>query len=288
MANAAAKTAIGPIALIAIEQYYPKEQRVIDDNLAYRMLPASVRVLVPLMKPRWMRNCIISLSEKSEPGIWGGLLCRKRYIDEKITDSCKDFDEVVNLGAGFDTRNFRLPSLSGIPIWEIDQPQNIKAKETRLLKILGEIPSNVRFLPVDFDHEDIATALRSRGYSTDKRTFFIMEAVTQYLTDHGMEKVFDFLSNAAMGSRLAFTYVCKDFLDGRSMYNWESGYKRFVLGNVWHYAMEPEVLPEFLKRYGWKVIEDRGYDELADEYLKPSGRELKSTPVERMVYAEKS
>jgi hypothetical protein len=41
------------------------------------------------------------------------------------------------------------------------------------------------------------------------------------------------------------------------------------------------------KGYGWRIIEDVGYDELADKYIVPTGRRLASTPVERMVYAER-
>jgi hypothetical protein len=51
--------------------------------------------------------------------------------------------------------------------------------------------------------------------------------------------------------------------------------------------MEPENCPNFLKGYRWRIIEDVGYDELADKYIVPTGRRLASTPVERMVYAEK-
>jgi hypothetical protein len=51
--------------------------------------------------------------------------------------------------------------------------------------------------------------------------------------------------------------------------------------------MEPENCPNFLKRYRWRIIEDVGYDELADKYIVPTGRRLASTPVERMVCAEK-
>ena len=39
--------------------------------------------------------------------------------------------------------------------------------------------------------------------------------------------------------------------------------------------------------YGWHVVEHLGYEELAERYVKPTGRELASTPIERMVYAEK-
>lgn len=288
MSKAAARTSIGPIALIAVEQYFPDGQRVINDSLAYRMLSTSSKVFVRLMKPGWMRDWIIGLSEKSQPGIWGGLLCRKRYIDDRLTASAKDIEAVVNLGAGFDTRCFRLSSLIDKPVWEIDQPENISAKEERLRRVFRTIPANVSLVPVDFDHEDLAAALESNGYAINRRTFFVMEAVTQYLTQQGMENVFGFLSKASSGSRLVFTYVRKDFIDGKAFYGWESGYKRFVKGGIWFGAFEPDELPGFLMKYGWKVIEDRGYDALADEYLRPTGRRLCSTPVERMVFAEKS
>lgn len=287
MAKEAAKTAMGPTALIAVEQFYPDNQRVITDNLAYRILPASSRFFVNLLRIEWIRNLTIGLSEKSQPGIWGGLLCRKRYIDDKLTESAGDFEMIVNLGAGFDTRCFRLQSISGMPVWETDQPENIKAKENRLRKIFGKITSDVKLVPVDFDSEELSSLLEAKGYSVNKRTFFIMEAVTQYLTAEGAEKNFDFLSKAVSGSRLIFTYVRKDFIDGKNLYGWESGYKRFVTGKIWHYGIEPDKLPEFLKNYGWSVIEDRGYNELAAEYLKPTGRKLTSTPVERIVYSEK-
>lgn len=51
--------------------------------------------------------------------------------------------------------------------------------------------------------------------------------------------------------------------------------------------MDPDAVPDSLGRYGWRVIDHLGYDELAERYVKPTSRNLASTPVERMVYAEK-
>ena len=56
---------------------------------------------------------------------------------------------------------------------------------------------------------------------------------------------------------------------------------------IWLFGMDPESVAGFLDGYGWRVVEHLGYDELAERYVKPTGRELASTPVERMVYAEK-
>ena len=287
MARAAARTAIMPIALVAVEQYLPKAQRVIDDGLAARMLPLGVLIFVRFLRSRWIRDWIIGLSEKSNPGIWGGLLCRKRYIDEKLVASRNEIEAVVNLGAGFDTRPYRLHALSGLPVWEVDQCENVEAKEKQLRGAFGKIPANVKLVPADFDRDDLGSILAAQRYCAAKPTFFVWEAVTQYLTEQGVRATFGWLAKAAPGSRLAFTYVRKGFLDGRTFYGWESGYWRFVANKIWLFGMEPEDCPNFLKGYGWRIIEDVGYNELADRYIVPTGRRLASTSLERIVYAER-
>lgn len=287
MTKAAAKTGVGPTTLVAIEQNFPENERIITDNLAYQILPWSVKVFVWLTRVPLVRNVMVQLIEKDAPGIWGGILCRKRYIDEKLADSVSYIDEIVNMGAGFDTRIYRLSDLSKICIWELDQPENIKLKRNRLIDVLGIIPAHIKLVPIDFDREDLSNVLKSQGYSTKTRTFFILEAVTQYLTEEGIRTIFDFLEGVAPGSRLAFTYVLKDFIDGRNMYGWKKGYKRYVTNKIWIFGMEPESWPKFLSEQGWQIIEDIGHDELAEKYVKSTGRILKLTQIERMVFAEK-
>jgi methyltransferase (TIGR00027 family) len=288
MSKQAARTGAGPTALVAIEQYFPEGERILDDALAYQMLPFLVRVFVWSMRSRRFRSWMVRATEKDTPGIWNGMMCRKRYIDEKLIDSIRHIEAVVNLGTGFDTRAYRLPALSSAPVWEVDQFENIKSKQTRLRKIFETVPSHVRLVAMDFDRESIGAALESSEYTSSKRAFFVWEAVTQYLTERGIRATFDFLAKAASGSRLAFTYVRKDFLDGRVMYGWEKGYKQFVKSGLWLFGMEPEGWPDFLKEYGWRVVEDVGYDEMAEKYVKPTGRALATMPIERMVYAEKA
>ena len=288
MAQAAAKTGVGPTTTVAVEQYFPEDQRIIDDDLAYRILPFGMRAIVWLMRPDSARDWIVRISEKSAPGIWGGVLCRKRYIDEKLIESAGQVDAVVNLGTGFDTRAYRLPSLADVPVWEVDQPENIEPKRVRLRKLFGEVPPHVALVPIDFDSQELGGRLAAHGYSADTRTFFIWEAVTQYLTENGIRATFDFLSRAARGSRLAFTYIRKDFIDGQVMYGQERLYRNYVVREkIWLFGMDPEGVPELLGAYGWRVVEHLGYEELAERYMPPTGRELATTPIERMVYAEK-
>ena len=55
-------------------------------------------MFVGLLGLPWMRDWLIGVSEKNDPGIWGSLLFRKRYIDEKLQASRNEIEAVVSLG----------------------------------------------------------------------------------------------------------------------------------------------------------------------------------------------
>jgi len=289
MAQKAADTGVGPAAIVAMEQHFPEGERIINDDLAYQILPFGLRAYIWLSRFSWARDWMVRAAEKKAPGVWAIFPCRKRYIEEKAAEAVVEQAEtVVNLGAGFDTLAYRLPALAKVPVWEVDQPENIDAKRSRLEKALGEVPKHVTLVPIDFDSDDLAAVLVSHGYALDKKTFFILEAVTQYLTEVGIQTTFDFLAKAPAGSRLVFTYVRKDFIDGTVLHGLGSLHERLVLKDKsWLFCMDPEGVPDFLDGYGWRVLEHLGYKELADVYVKPTGRRLASLPIERLVYAEK-
>jgi methyltransferase (TIGR00027 family) len=287
MTSKAAKTGPGAMVLVAIEQYYPECERIITDDLAYRILPLGFRAEVRLIGR--FKDWIIRKSEKKVPGLWAGIMGRKRYIDDRVADDADgQVEAVVNLGAGFDTRAYRLQALANVPVWEVDQPQNIDGKRSRLQKLFQEVPAHVTLVPIDFDHEDLATVLASHGYEPDRKTFFIWEGVTQYLIESGIQATFQFLATAPAGSRLALTYTPKDFIDGKVFYGQKYLYKRMLLKDkIWFFGLDPDNVDDFLGEYGWHVLEHLGYDELDKRYVKPTGRELQTMAIERIVYSEK-
>jgi len=289
MAQKAADTGVGPAAIVAIEQHFPEGARIINDDLAFQMLPFGVRAYVWLSRFSWARDWMVRAGEKKAPGVWAMALCRKRYIDDKVIEAVVEQAEtVVNLGAGFDTQAYRLPALANVPVWEVDQPDNIDAKRSRLKKVFGEVPAHLTLVSIDFDSQDLGAVLASHNCAVDARTFFILEGVTQYLTEAGIQETFDFLAKAPAGSRLVFTYVRKDFMDGKVFYGHEFLYKKMLLKDkIWLFGMDPEDVADFLGGYGWRVLEHLGYEELAEVYVKPTGRKLESLALERVVYAEK-
>lgn len=289
--DAAAQTGIGPTLMVAIEQKFSSEQRIIQDNLAVKILPGGYRFFVKPMQIPVLRNWMVKASEKQVTGIWSGIMCRKRYIDDKVVSAVtgeNSVDAIVNLGAGYDTRAYRLPALAPVPVWEVDQPVNIEAKQAGLNKALGQMPAHVTLVPINFMEEDLETVLKANGYPGDRKTFFIWEAVSQYLTETAVRQTFDFLAQAPAGSQLAFTYVLKDFVEGKNLYGLEKFYERMIVkDNAWHFGFATEEVVDFLSEYGWRLVEDLSYHELGERYMKPTGRDLPAMTIERMVYAEK-
>jgi methyltransferase (TIGR00027 family) len=287
MTRKAAQTGPGAMVPVAIEQSFPESERILTDDLAFPILPFGYRAEVRLIGR--FKDWIIRKSEQKVPGLWGGIMARKRYIDEIVTKAADGrIEAVVNLGAGFDTRAFRLPALAEVPVWEVDQPQNIIAKRSRLEKLFRKAPTHVNLVPIDFDHDDLATVLSLHGYTSDKKTFFIWEGVTQYITESGIRATFEFMARAPAGSRLVFTFIPKDFIDGEVFYGQEYLYRQMLVKDkIWVFGMDPEHVDGFLDEYGWRVLEHLGYEELGERYVKPTGRELESLAIERIVAAEK-
>lgn len=287
MTKEAAKTGMGPTFLIAVEQSFPEDQRIITDKMAGPILPLTYRIMVRLFSIKFFRHWLISTSETSTPGLWSGLMLRKLYINEKLDENRAKIEEIVNLGAGYDTRSFTLPSISTTPIWELDQPQIMDPKKKRVISIEGSVPDHVKLIATDFDHDDINQTLKNNGYSIDKPTFFILEAVTQYLDEDSVRKMFKFLSNAQTGSRIVFTYVLQGFIEGVETYGMGDLYKKYVFPKIWKFGMYTEDCQEFLDEYGWKIIEDVGADDIYDKYITSNKRDLATTKIERIIYAEK-
>jgi methyltransferase (TIGR00027 family) len=276
------------MTIVAAEQYSNAGHRLVHDELAYRFLPGGVQWIVRLTRWRWARNLLIKLTEKTAHGIWGSVLCRKRYIDDKLQEASGAIDAVVILGAGLDTRAYRMAERGTLPVFEVDLPENIAYKRTRVQELLGQLPASVQLVSIDFERQNLETILADHGYRGGLRTFFVWEAVTQYLTEGSVRKTFDFLAKAASGSRLVFTYVRQDFMDGVNLYGAALAYQRFrVKQRVWRFGMVPEQVAAFLDAYGWREVEQMGGQDFAARYIRPSGHEMPVSELERSVYAEK-
>lgn len=286
--NGVARTALGPMTLAAIEQHEPAGRRLVDDDLAASFLPARARLLVRLTRTGWLRRAVFAAAERRAPGIWAAIACRKRYIDERLSDPLNETDSVIVLGAGLDTRGCRIARHGDLPVYEVDRPEAVDHKREVLQRIAGDVPPSIHLVAADLETDDLMAALESHGYRRDQRAFIIWEGVTQYLSVEAVAATLTTLSAVAPGSRLVFSYIRQDFVDGTALHGADALYRRFrQRGQLWKFGMVPEELSETLAEHGWRLVEQVGPSYYRDTYIRPTGRVLSASPIEWMALAER-
>jgi methyltransferase (TIGR00027 family) len=99
-----AQSADGPMMFPALEMHYPERQRIVEDPEAIAMLSPGLRVAVRAMRASWLRRMAARAFDGQTPGLWGGMVARKRYADEQVAAALEaGIRQFVILGAGFDT-----------------------------------------------------------------------------------------------------------------------------------------------------------------------------------------
>lgn len=248
------------------------EERVLDDPFGRKFLPPLFRLfLLP-----GARHLLVAVTERRVPGTIGMLLCRTRFIDDALGGALGEgCQQVVNLGAGFDTRAFRIPGIQRTRVFEVDQPAPLAWKEARLRQVLGGPPAHVRFVPIDFDTQDLTEALNEAGFRAGLKTFFIWESVTQYITAEAVDRTLALVAGQAAGSKLAFTYVRRGMVDGtdRSAYEAQLVAIFEQAGTPLIFGIDPGELAAFLNQRGLSLVEHLTAEDYRRRYLVPLGRQ---------------
>jgi len=283
-------TAYGAAFLRAVENLLPEDKRLFEDPYSEKILPPVYKYFVIIMRPPKIWNFLMNMREKSTPGVVGGILCRTRYIDDVLNNAIEEgVGTVVNLGAGMDTRAFRIPGIENIQYFELDFPELQKVKRSYIDKKIGELPSNVSLVPIDFNSQALGKELKKAGYDSSSKTLFIWEGVTQYISKEAIDDTLKYVAQACTGSRIVFTYVLESFINGsyipdglNSLYRLSVKTKNplFVCG------FDPAKMCEYLSKYSLYLIEDVGHEEYLERYIKPKGRDLTVMEIERTVLAE--
>lgn len=110
------RTAFGTEICRLIMQYQPEGARLFDDPVVKEMVGGPIRLM---MRFDGMRKLTIRQTDGIAPGIFGGQICRTRYIDDAVQATLSQgIDQLVILGAGFDTRPYRLPGMERVQVFE--------------------------------------------------------------------------------------------------------------------------------------------------------------------------
>jgi len=283
-------TGYGPAVMRALENLLPEDKRLFEDPYSEKFLSPFYKFFVILARSPKILNFLIKMRERLTPGIIGGLNCRTRYIDDVLNNAIKEgVGTVVNLGAGMDTRAFRIPGIENIQYFELDFPELQKVKRSYIDKKIGELPSNVYLVPIDFNSQEPGEELKKAGYTLSSKTLFIWEGVTQYISKEAIDNTLKYVAQTSTGSRIVFTYVLKSFIDGSNIPDGLNSLYKLVLKKknpLWFCGFEPAEMPGYLSEYSLSLIEDVGTEEYLERYIKPKDRDLTVMEIERTVLAE--
>ena len=140
---------------------------------------------------------------------------RCEFLDAAMLEHVPGCSQVVVLGAGWDTRAYGLLAGLGATLFEVDAPATQAVKRAAIAKA-GLDASHVTFVPCDFNEQSWLDALKEHGFDPEKRTFILWEGVTLYLEAHAIESTLRSAATLAPGSRIAFDFLSREWLEGTS------------------------------------------------------------------------
>jgi methyltransferase (TIGR00027 family) len=155
--------------------------------------------------------------ERLFPGLANSIRARVRYFDDFVKNSIDEgFEQLVILGAGYDTRAYRIEGLKGkIKVFEVDHPDMQYVKIEKIKGIFGFLPGHVTYVPVDFEIDNFGKRLIEQGYNRSHKTFFILEGLVMYIPPEVVDETLSFIAeNSEKGSAILFDYYPESIIDG--------------------------------------------------------------------------
>jgi methyltransferase (TIGR00027 family) len=194
---------------------------------------------------------------------------RTLILDRAIA-ATPTIEQLVILGAGLDSRAWRIESLKNTIVYEVDFPASQAWKRERA----GSVPfvaQDVRFVEIEFQIEALTPRLRAAGFDPSRITFWLWEGVTMYLTPEVVSaNLGEFAALSAPGSRIALTYLRKK--NGRIPRHLFLA----LLGEPVRSAFEPHEITALAQSIGWKRLQDSNIEDWLKETpgLKLTRRQL--------------
>lgn len=140
---------------------------------------------------------------------------RTVFFDNILKKSFEKSEQLVVMGAGFDTRCYGNLVKDTFNLYELDKKQTQELKKNFLHQANIDT-SNVNFVNVDFSAENWYEKLCAAGYDKNKATTFLWEGVTLYLTEKDVRKTLsEIQQNAATGSTIVADFYSLDFVKGK-------------------------------------------------------------------------
>ena len=271
----------------ALENLRPKAERVCHDPYAaYFVNPLrAMRLKSPwhMWFREWMMNLFF-------PGVNGAIVARVRFIDDFLVN-CLDhgMEQLVILGAGYDTRAYRFEALKEKAIvFEVDHPETQQAKLDKLRLIFNGGQEHVVHVPLDLKHDPLNERLYESGFDQRKITLFILEGLVMYLPPPVVDQIFGFISgHSGTGSAMVFDCLPASIVDGSIQAREGRAMYRFVRrhGEPFAFGLNADHLEAFLVHRNFHHIHRVNAVDCKSAYFRGRSRQRKVSPIFSFVHA---
>ena len=274
----------------AIETLRPSQKRLFTDPFAMIFLDNTLKLAVKISSIPFLRNLIFKIIQNKAPGALSSGIARTKYIDDLLEQTISDgVEQVIILGAGFDTRALRLNFLKKFSIIEIDHPATSNIKIKKLENKIGNLPSNVKYYQLDFEKQNLTDLATKYNLNLDIPTTIIWEGVTNYLNQEAVNKTFEFIQKFSDKTYIIFTYIDKLVLENpQAFQGTEQLFKNLKKSEEpYTFGIQPDKLSEYLNKFDLKLIENKSADEYRNKYMPERTNLNKGYEFYRVAYAKR-
>lgn len=225
-------------------------------------------------------------------------LSRIAYTEDKIeslyqslkkTDSNGDVQlQYLILGAGLDTFSFR-NTHENISIYELDHPNTGFYKLKRIHELHKVIPSNVNFVGIDFNKDDLVDVMAQTSFDTSRKSFVSLLGVTYYLTPNIFEDTVVKLEKLlSKGSNFVFDFPDETtFLSAKDSLVSKLADMTKGLCETMVHGYSFEEIASILKRHNFEVEEHLTASNIQDRYFKNRSDDMNAFSNVHFVTAKK-
>jgi len=277
---------INNLSIVSETALFTLRSRIIESRKANPVItdPVGMELLERIENQAHEGSVKSALQRKLPVSLTNPLAIRARKYDSFAKEFIKSHPEglIVNLGAGFDTRYWRLNN-EGIKYFEVDLPEVIEAKKA----LIGDL-IKYKMLSVSVLEEDWIKHISSLQTSN---ILFMAEGLFMYLPEKEVIRTFTRMSETFSNSKIIFETVNKKYTRGfwkkmveqkmkkrmgstaGSSYNYgvknakeiESYHQDIKVTEEWSYFDDEDIRPSFLKlfrnirfmsRTQWTIIAD--------------------------------